>query len=87
MKGKIYLRQQLLKDSFIAERNGKGLLLQLKTELLYKILMDKAFVEDEDSPFQKIESHRKFNTQWGQYTAETWQSLQGRKYWRCALKT
>ena len=27
--------------------------------------MNKAFVEDEDSPFQKIEPHRKFNTQWG----------------------
>ena len=33
IKGKIYLRQQL--------------------------------VEDENSPFQKIEPHRKFNTQWG----------------------
>ena len=27
--------------------------------------MDKAVVEDEDSPFHKIELHRKFNTQWG----------------------
>ena len=26
--------------------------------------MDKAFVEDEDSSFQKTEPHRKFNTQW-----------------------
>ena len=29
---------------------------------MYKILIDKAFTEDEDSPFKKIE---KFNTQWG----------------------
>ena len=60
MKGKIYLRQQLLKDSFIAERYSKGLLVQLKNKL-----MDKVFVEDEDSPFQKVEPHRKFNIQWG----------------------
>ena len=46
MKSKIYLRQQLLKDSFIAERYGKGLLVQLKTEPMYKILLDKAFLED-----------------------------------------
>ena len=53
MKSKIYLRQQLLKDSFIAERYGKGLLVQLKNEVMYTILMDKAFVKDEDRAFQK----------------------------------
>ena len=37
MKGKIYLRQQLLKDSFNAERYGRGLLVQLKNELMYNI--------------------------------------------------
>ena len=62
MKGKIYLRQQLLKRRFIAERYGKRLLVQLKNELMYKILR---FVEDEDSPFQEIEPYRKLNTQWG----------------------
>ena len=32
---------------------------------MYKILIDRAFTEDEDSPFEKIEPHKKFNTQWG----------------------
>ena len=32
MKGKIYLKQQLLKDSFKIKRYGKGLLVQKKEE-------------------------------------------------------
>ena len=32
---------------------------------MYKILIDRAFTEDEDSPFKKIEPHKNFNTQWG----------------------
>ena len=32
---------------------------------MYKILIDKAFTEDEDSPFKKIEPHKNFITQWG----------------------
>ena len=30
---------------------------------MYKI--DSTFTEDEDSPFKKIEPHKRFNTQWG----------------------
>ena len=70
MKDKIYLKQQLLKDSFEVKRYGKGLLVQIK----YKILIDRAFTEEEDSPFKKIEPHKKFNTQWGTIN-------------NCALKT
>ena len=32
---------------------------------MYKILIDRAFTEGEDNPFKKIESQKKFNTQWG----------------------
>ena len=53
MKGKIYIKQQLLKDSFEVKRSGKRLLVQIKEEKMYKILIDRAFTEDEDSPFEK----------------------------------
>ena len=32
---------------------------------MYKILIYRAFIEDKDSPFKKLEPHKKFNTQWG----------------------
>ena len=53
MKGKIYIKQQLLKDSFEVKRYSKGLLVQIKEEKMYKILINRAFTEDEDSPFEK----------------------------------
>ena len=40
MKGKIYLKQQQLKDSFEVKRYGKGLLVEIKEEEMYKILID-----------------------------------------------
>ena len=46
------------------KRYSKGLLVQIKEDELYKILIDRAFTEDEESPL-KIEPHKKFNTQWG----------------------
>ena len=46
------------------KRYGKGLLVQIKKEEAYKIITNKAFTEDKDSPFEKIEPHKKFNTQW-----------------------
>ena len=46
------------------KRYGKGLLVQLKEEKAYKIIKNKAFIEGEDSLFEKIEPHKKFNTQW-----------------------
>ena len=55
MKGKIYLKQQLLKDIFEVKRHSKGLLVQIKEEQKYKILIDRAFTEH----------HKKFNTRWG----------------------
>ena len=56
MKSKIYLKQQLLKDSFEVKRNHKGLLVKIKE--MYKILIDRAFTEDEDSSFKKIEPYK-----------------------------
>ena len=53
MKSKIYLKQQLIKDSFELKRYNKGLLVQIKKEKMYKILIDRAVIEDEDSPFKK----------------------------------
>ena len=35
MKGKIYLKQQLLKDGFEVKRYGKGLLVQIKEEEMH----------------------------------------------------
>ena len=46
MKGKIYLKKK---------RYGKGLLVKIKEEEIYKILIDRAFTED--NPFEKIEPH------------------------------
>ena len=37
MKGKIYLKQQLLRDAFVVKRYSKGLLVQIKEEKAYKI--------------------------------------------------
>ena len=53
MKDKIYLKQRLLKDSFDVKRYGKGLLVQIEEEEMYKIFIDRAFTEDENSPFKK----------------------------------
>ena len=53
MKGKIYLKQLLLKNSFEEMRYGKKLLIQTKEEEMYKILIERAFTEDEESPFKK----------------------------------
>ena len=54
IEGKIYLKQQLIMDSFEVKRYGKGLLVEIKEEEMYEILIGKAFTEDEDSPFKKI---------------------------------
>ena len=58
MKGKIYLKQQLIKDSFEVKIYGKGLQVKIKEEEIYKILIDRAFTEKKDSPFIKIEPHK-----------------------------
>ena len=50
---------------FAVKRYGKELLVQIKEEKVYKIITNKAFTEDEESPFKKMEPHKKFNTQWG----------------------
>ena len=41
-------KQQLLKISFEIKRYGKRLLVKIKEEEMYKILIDRAFTEDED---------------------------------------
>ena len=60
MKGKIYLKQLLLKNTY-----GKGLLVQIKEEEVYEVLTNKEFTYETNSPFEKIEPYKKFNTQWG----------------------
>ena len=52
LKGKIHIKQQLLKDSFEVKRYDKGLLVQIMEEEIYKILIDRAFTEDENSLFK-----------------------------------
>ena len=49
----LYLKQQLLKNNFEVKRYGKGPLVQIKEKEMYKILIDRAFTEDEDSPIKK----------------------------------
>ena len=31
---------------------------------MYKLLTNKEFTDETDSPFEKVEPHKKFNTQW-----------------------
>ena len=50
MKGKIYQKKQLPKDTFAVMRYSKGLLVQIKKEKVYKIITNKAFTDDEDGP-------------------------------------
>ena len=40
-------------------------MLHIKEKEVYKIITNKEFADDEDSCFEKIEPHKKFNTQWG----------------------
>ena len=47
------------------KRYCKGLPVQIKEEEAYKIITNKAFTEDKDSLFEKIEPHKNFNTKWG----------------------
>ena len=73
MNGKIYLKQQLLKDTFAAKRYVKELLVHMKEEKVYKILTNKKFTDETDCPFNG-----------GQYIVEIWWNSQ--EIWQCALK-
>ena len=42
-----------LKDTLAVKRYSKGLLVQIKEKEAYKIITNKAFTEDEDSPFKR----------------------------------
>ena len=53
MQGKIYLKQQFLKDTFTVKRYGKELLVLIKEKEVYKIITNKAITDDEDRPFKK----------------------------------
>ena len=53
IKSKIYLKQQLLRNSFEVKRYGKELLIEIKEDEMYKILIDRAFNEDETAPSKK----------------------------------
>ena len=73
MKGKIYLKQQPLKNTFAVKKYGKGLLVQIKEEEVYKIIANKEFTK-EDSPFQRVEPHMNLNTQLGTVYSRNWQN-------------
>ena len=61
MKVKIYLKKLLLlKAKFAPKRDGKGLLVQIKEKEVYKILTKKELTDETDSPFEKVEPHKKF---------------------------
>ena len=49
VKGKIYLKQLLL----LLKKYSKMLMVQIKEDEAYKIITNKAFTEDEDSPSKK----------------------------------
>ena len=53
-EGIIYLKQQLLKDTFAVKRCGTGQLVQIKEEEVYKIITNKEFTKEEDSPFEEL---------------------------------
>ena len=63
MKSRVYLKQQLLKDTFATKRYGKGLLFKIKEEV-YKIITEKEFTKKRQ-PFERAESQKNINTQWG----------------------
>ena len=48
MKGKVYLKQQLLNDTITTKRYGKGILVQIKEEKVFKILKNKEFTKETD---------------------------------------
>ena len=58
------------KDKFATKRDGNGLLVQIKEEV-YKILTNKEFTDETDSPFEKVEPHKSLMPSLGQYTVET----------------
>ena len=60
MKWKIYLEQQLLKDTFAEKRCGKILLVLVYEEEVYKVLTNKEFTNETDSLFEKVEPHKGF---------------------------
>ena len=65
---KLNERQDIFKATYTSsevKRYSRELMGHIKEEEMYKILIDRAFNEDKDSPFKKIEPHKKFNTQWG----------------------
>ena len=78
-KGKIYPKQLLLKDTFTVKRYGKGLLVQIEEEELYKIIRNKEFTNNEDSLFEKIELDRNLIHSGGRCTVEIGQNSQKRK--------
>ena len=46
-----------MKDTFAAKRYGKELLVQIKEEEVYKVLKNKEFTDETDSPFEKLKPH------------------------------
>ena len=62
--------QQLLKNSFEVKRYGKGLLVQIKEEEMYKILIDRTCTEDEDIPSKKWSPIRSSILSGAQYIVE-----------------
>ena len=54
MKGKIYLKQLLLKDKFAVKRYSNELLVQIKEDKICKIITSKALTYNENNLFEKI---------------------------------
>ena len=66
-KKKLHEREDILKtttimDTFTEKRYGKGLLVQIKEDEVYKILTNKEFTDETDNPFEKVVPHKKFYT-------------------------
>ena len=57
----------------------KGLLVQIKEEEVYNVQTNKEFTDEIDSTFDKVEPHKKFNTQWEQYIIEIWRNSRKRR--------
>ena len=64
-KKNLHERQDILKTTttkwyICSKENDKWLLVQIKEEKVFEIITNKTLTDDE-----KIEHHKKFNTQWG----------------------
>ena len=65
MKAKDYLRAQLNRNGEYKYKGyGKRILVESKSNIVSRTLLSEGLTENETSPFERIEPHKKFNEYW-----------------------